>query len=199
MHPHTGFHWHDRPAMRAYVEAAGFGTLFAQTPDGPRVAQVPVVFEDDDTIAFHLSRGNALARHLDGLTGLFTVLGPDAYVSPDWYGLGPDQVPTWNYVAVELEGPVTAFPRDHMKAHIDQLGHTHEAPLAPKPEWRLDKVDPGYVAKLMNGIAGFRMSITAWRGTRKLGQTKPPEAREAAAQALEAQGRRAIAHWMRNL
>ncbi|MES2442945.1 MAG: FMN-binding negative transcriptional regulator [Pseudomonadota bacterium] len=198
MHPNAAFRWEDRDAMREFVRAAGFGALFAGTPDGPRVAQVPVVFLDDDTLGLHVARGNGISRHLDGATALFTVLGPDAYVSPDWYGLGPDEVPTWNYVAVELEGRMVRMDHDAPVAQIDALSHEQEARLAPKPEWTRAKVDPRKIDAMLNAIIGFRMEIVGWRGTRKLGQNKPDAARLSAADALDAQGRRAIAHWMRN-
>jgi len=198
MHPNGKFRWEDRDAMRAFVREAGFGALFAGTPDGPRVAHVPAIFLDDDTLGLHVARGNGITRHLDGATALFTVQGPDAYISPDWYNEGPDQVPTWNYVTVELEGRMVRMDRDALVAQIDALGHEQEARLAPKPEWTRDKVDPKRIDAMLNAIVGFRLEITAWRGTRKLGQTKAEAARLAAADALEAQGRRAIAHWMRH-
>ena len=121
MHPNPSFRWEDRDAMRAFVCEIAFGQLFAATPDGPRVGQAPVVWIDDATIGLHLARGNGLTRHLDGASAVFTVLGPDGYISPDWYGLGPDQVPTWNYAAVELEGTVRRMDRDALIAQVDQL------------------------------------------------------------------------------
>ncbi|MCW3836428.1 FMN-binding negative transcriptional regulator [Sphingomonas canadensis] len=198
MHPNGLFRWEDRAEMRDYVAALGFGALFAATPDGPRVAHVPVVWLDDSTLGLHLSRGNALARHLDGATALFTAFGPDGYVSPDWYGLGTDEVPTWNYVAVELEGTIRRMDREQLRAQVDALSHANEARLAPKPEWTSAKMDALRLDQLLGAIAGFRLEVQAWRGTRKLGQNKPAAAREAATDALEAQGRRALAHWMRN-
>lgn len=196
MHPAPAFHWTDRPAIRDFVRAQPFGALFAATPDGPRVAHVPVVWEGDDTLAFHLGRGNALVRHLAGASALFTALGPDSYISPDWYGLGNDQVPTWNYAAVELEGTITRMGDAGLRAHLDQLGAENEA-LLPKQPWTFDKADPAYVAKLLRGIAGFRLSVVTWRGTFKMNQNKPPEARLAAAAALDAIGRRSVAALMR--
>lgn len=198
MHPNPLLHWHDRDAMREFVRLAGFGALFAATPDGPRVAHVPVVFLNDDTLGLHISRGNGIARHLDGATGLFVVQGPDGYVSPDWYGLGPDDVPTWNYVTVELEGRMVRMERDALIAQIDALSHEQEARLAPKPEWTRAKSDPRKIEKMLDAIVGFRLEIAAWRGTLKLGQNKPEAARLAVAEQFEAQGRRAIAHWMRH-
>jgi len=199
MHPNSTFRWEDRAAMRALVAGIGFGTLFAATPDGPRVAHVPVVWDGDDCLLFHLARGNALTRHLDGATALFTVLGPDGYVSPDWYELDRNQVPTWNYVAVELEGIVTPLDHDALVAQLDTLAEQQEARLAPKLPWSRDKMEPPAFEAMLRGITGFALGIQAWRGTAKLNQNKPQNARLAAADALAASGRPAIAHWMRSL
>ena len=199
MHPNSTFRWEDRAAMRALVTELGFGQLFAATPDGPRVAQVPVVWLDHDTLGLHVARGNGITRHLDGATGLFTAIGPDGYISPDWYGLGPDQVPTWNYVAVELEGTMRRMSDDKLVAQIDQLSSEQEGKLAPKAPWTRGKMDPKLFAKMTTAIIGFRLEIAGWRGTIKLGQNKPEAARLAAADGVEASGRRGIAHWMRAL
>lgn len=198
MHPSPDFRWQDRDAIRHFVREIVFGQLFAATPDGPRVAQVPAVWVDDDTLGLHVSRGNALTRHLNGATALFTVLGPDGYISPDWYGLGPDEVPTWNYAAVELEGVCRRMSRDELVSHIDQLAAEQEARLAKAP-WTRDKMTAGRFDTVLNGAVGFTLEIAAWRGTLKLGQNKPAAARAGAANGSEAAGRRGIAQLMRSL
>jgi transcriptional regulator len=198
MHPNSTFRWEDREAMRALVAELGFGMLFCATPDGPRVAHVPVVWLDDTTIGLHVARGNGITRHLDGATALLVANGPDGYVSPDWYKLDDNQVPTWNYVAVELEGPMRRMDHDALVAQVDQLSAEQEQRLDKVP-WTRAKMDPKLFDKMTNAIVGFRMEVQAWRGTLKLGQNKPEEARLAAADGIEASGRRGIAHWMRNL
>lgn len=197
MHPNSAFRWEDREAMRALVAELGFGALFAATPDGPRVAHVPVVWLDETTLGLHIARGNGIARHLDGATALFVAQGPDGYVSPDWYGLDHNQVPTWNYVTVELEGIMRRMDQDALVAQIDQLSAEQEARLDKTP-WTRAKMDADLFDKMTNAIIGFRLEIAAWRGTLKLGQTKPEAQRLAAADGVEASGRRGIAHWMRN-
>ena len=199
MHPNQAFRWEDRAAMRDLVAGVGFGSLFASTPDGPRVAHVPAVWDGDDRLIFHLARGNALTRHLDGAIALFSVIGPDGYVSPDWYGLDHNQVPTWNYLAVELEGTVEMLDEVGLTAQIDALVAAQEAQLAPKPAWTREKMDAKAFASMLRGITGFALTIQAWRGTVKLGQNKPEAARLGAAEGLAAAGRPAIAELMRQL
>lgn len=183
--------------MRALVAELGMGALFAATPDGPRVAHVPVVWQGDSTLGLHVARGNGIARHLDGATALFVVQGPDGYISPDWYGLDANQVPTWNYVAVELEGRMERMEHDALVAQLDQLSAEQEARLTGKTPWTRAKMDPGLFDKMTRGIIGFTLKVQAWRGTLKLGQNKPEAARLGAADGVEAAGRRGIAHWMR--
>ncbi|CAN5235881.1 FMN-binding negative transcriptional regulator [soil metagenome] len=196
MHPDRSFRWEDRPAMRAFVSGRSFGMLCVTTPDGPQVAHVPVIFLDDDRIGFHLSNANGIVRHVEGAQALFAVNGPDGYISPDWYGLD-DQVPTWNYLSVELGGGVTAMDRDSLAGLIDALSDDRERRLAPKPVWTRQKMTDGLFDRMLGAITGYEMQIETWRGTRKLGQNKPPAARDAAAHALEGIGGHEIAALMR--
>lgn len=196
MHPNPRFHWQDREAMAELVAQVGFGMVFADTPDGPRVAHVPAILQDG-RLLFHLAKGNALTKYLDGRTALFVVNGPDAYVSPDWYG-EPDRVPTWNYVAVELEGPVSKLSREELVAQADALSAAQEGRLDKEP-WTRAKMRDGLFEKMLVAITGFALEPRAWRGTIKLGQGKPADAVRNAADAIEANGRPAIAHWMRSL
>ncbi len=198
MHPDPKFRWEDRDAMRAFAREIGFGMLFAATPDGPRVAHIPFVFLDDDRIGFHISRGNGIVRGLEKGEALFVVNGPDAYISPDWYGI-ENQVPTWNYLSLEMQGTVTKMDRDTLIAQADALSLHNETRLAPKPVWTRGKMADGLFDKMLGGIWGYEMRVTAWRGTKKLGQNKPAEARRRVADALDARGQRAMALLMRDL
>ena len=197
MHPNSSFCWEDRGELRNFATDIGFGTLFVATPNGPRVAHVPFVFTADDRIGFHLARGNALSQHLDDVVAVFVVNGPNAYISPDWYGI-PDQVPTWNYQVLELEGPVERMEEEWLVSQVDLLSAQYEERLLPKKPWTRDKMRDGAFAAMLRGIIGFEMSVTMWRGTSKLGQNKAPAVRAAAADGVEAAGSSTVAALMRN-
>lgn len=198
MHPSPAFRWEDPAALRDFARGIGFGVLFAQLPEGPRVAHVPFVITGAGHFAFHLARSNALARHLDGLTALLVVNGPEGYVSPDHYGI-PDQVPTWNYLAAEFEGQIARLDEAGLHAQIDALSAQEEARLAPKRPWTRAKVNPAVMSKLLAGIWGFELRVTHGRGTAKLSQNKPEDVRLRTADALEAEGKTGLAHLMRTM
>ena len=199
MHPNSSFRWEERSSLIAFAREIGFGTIFAATPDGPRVAHVPFVFLDEDRIGFHLARGNGLTKHLASMEALFVVNGPDAYISPDWYELDHNQVPTWNYLALEMQGQVAKLDQAGLIAQAEAVTAQQEARLSPKPEWTRDKMDAAVFGKMLGAITGFEMRITAWRSTAKLGQNKPAEARENVAKALDERGQKSVAHLMRTL
>lgn len=198
MHPNAAFR-HDDPALfEQLIREIGFAMIFATTPDGPRVAHVPLVSTGDGAVQFHLARGNALTRHIDGMVALAVVNGPDAYVSPRWYGEDPNQVPTWNYVALEMEGRVRRMDRDGLYGLLENLSAQEEAKLPP-PAWTMEKSDPAYIDKLMGAIVGFEMEVQAWRPTFKLSQNKSAQLREQVAAGLEEAGSSAMAAMMRGL
>ncbi|THD61439.1 FMN-binding negative transcriptional regulator [Phenylobacterium sp.] len=187
MHPAPLFHVTDRDALQALLRIQPFVTLCA-APDGrPRVAHAPVVVTEADGalyLDFHLARGNALAPFLaGGFRAVAVSLGPDAYVSPDWYG-APDQVPTWNYLTVEAEGPVTAMDEALLIDLLDRLSAQEEARLAPKPPWTRDKMSPGRFEAMLRGIVGARLTVERLEGTSKLSQNKTADQQAGVAAAL---------------
>lgn len=198
MHPNRRFHWDDRDEMLGLVAELSFGAVFATGPDGPSVAHVPVIVaRRPDRLRFHIARSNGLVRVFDvGAIALAVFTGPEAYVSPDWYGT-PDQVPTWNYIAVECEGTVRRLDQTELVQLLDDLSETHEARLAPKKPWTRSKMTPGRFEAMLPAIIGFELTIEAMRGTVKLGQNKRPDEITGAIKGLEGCGRRGIATLMR--
>jgi transcriptional regulator len=180
MHPNRGFAWDDREAMLGFVADIAFCTIFVA---GPHVVHAPVVVDAPDRLRFHVSRGNRATAALDGARGLLSCLGPDAYISPDWYGTA-DQVPTWNYLAVECEGPLRRLDDDGLTRLLDDLSAAHEARLAPKPAWTRAKMTSGRFDAMLKAITGFEMTIEDLRGTRKLGQNKKEAEHRGAIQGL---------------
>jgi transcriptional regulator len=198
MHPDPCFHDKDRDACRDLVSQVGFAMIFAATPAGPRVVHAPVVWAGAATLQFHVARRNALAPHLEGATALCVVNGPNAYISPRWYS-GASQVPTWNYVAVELEGPVRQLDEAALRAQIDALIASSEARIPGDPAWTLDRAPTADVEAMIPEIVGFQLAVQAWRPTFKLSQNKPAAERMRVARALEANGEAAVAQAMREV
>lgn len=188
MHPNPAFRQDPRDKNLAFARARGFGILSINGSDGPLAAHVPFLLTGDASFAeLHLARSNPIARAALPAPALIAVSGPDAYVSPDFYGPHdqvPDQVPTWNYVAVHLRGTLELLPEDAMRPHVDALSAEHEERIVGKRPWTSAKMSEGAMPRMMRMILPFRFHVTSIEGTWKLNQNKTPEIRARAADAL---------------
>lgn len=204
MHPNPAFREAPRSQNIAFARARGFGVLTINGADGPLAAHVPFLLDEDAAHAdLHLARSNPIARAALPMPALIAISGPDAYVSPDWYGpqtLVPDQVPTWNYVAVHLRGVLDPLPEDALRPNADALSAEHEGRIAGKRPWTSAKMSDGAMPRMMRMILPFRFRVLAVEGTWKLNQNKPADVRARAASALAQgdAGAQAIAALMRD-
>ena len=197
MHPNPLFRHDDRALLETLIDEIGFGMVFLTTPDGPRVAHTPLLSTGDGAVQFHLARGNALTKWLDGATALVTINGPDGYVSPRWYAQR-GTVPTWNYVTLELEGRVRRMDQDGLNALLYTLIDKQETRLGGE-QWSGVETPPDVWRGLLKGIVGFELEVQAWRPTLKLSQNKSAEDRIRIADGLEAAGSPALAELIRTL
>ncbi|MFB0613481.1 FMN-binding negative transcriptional regulator [Aurantiacibacter poecillastricola] len=195
MHPNPSYHAHDRAMMEALIDQVGFGMIFLATPGGPRVAHTPLLSTGDGAIQFHLANANALTAHLVGAAPLVVVNGPDAYVSPRWYD-DRATVPTWDYVALEIEGRVRRMDRDGLEGLLHTLIEKYETAI-PGTSFTASET-PGEVwDKLIGGITGFEMEVRDWRATVKLSQRKSAPERARIAEGMERAGHPAMARLYR--
>lgn len=195
MHPNPRFRkprdWLD------FADARGFAHIFATTADGPMVVHAPVS-RIKDALHFHVSRANRIAPHLNRARVIASVATVDGYISPNWYAAPTNQVPTWNFVAVEVEGVAHTTDDAALIAQLDALAARHEPRVNPADPWTRDKLDGPVFHKMLGAIAGFAIEVSAIRETVKLGQNKPGADRMGAIAGLRAAGHHALADAMKH-
>ena len=191
MHPNPLFRSEDHALMREWIGRSAFGMVFLTTPEGPRVAHTPFVMRDENRLQFHLARGNALTPSLERATALAVVNGPDGYVSPRWYD-NRDTVPTWDYVAIEMEGPVRRIADGELDTLLYDLIDTHERRIEGD-RWSAGEASEPMWNGLFKAIVGFEMEVREWRPTFKLSQKRTPAERETIVAGLAGNGNEALA------
>jgi len=190
MYANPAFKVHPAASL-AFAAARGFGLVIACDAGRPVASHLPFRLIEQDgkvpKLEFHVARANPMGAIAEkGGTWMVAVQGPDTYVSPDWYA-SAEQVPTWLYEAVHLSGPVRIIPGDHTRGHTERLSGTFEKWLAPKPEWKLDKVADKRREMLLTAIVAVEMTIESIEGNFKLNQHKGDADHVAIADALAAQ------------
>ena len=188
MHPNSIFRRTSDDRALDLVRSRGFGQVTVVADGTMHAAHVPLLLSDGaQTLDLHLGRASPIARALsEPLQALVTINGPDGYVSPDWYG-ADDQVPTWNYVAVQLRGTLERLDQDDMRDVLDRQSAHFENQL-PKTPWTTDKMTPDVLDKMMRQIVPCRLQIEDVQSTFKLNQNKPDDVRLRAADAMETSG-----------
>jgi transcriptional regulator len=196
MHPNALFHRDDPDALLGFAAAIGFAHIFVGTPAEPMVVHAPVTREGG-VLSFHVAQANRITPHLDGARVLISVSGAQGYVSPIWYADRHNQVPTWNYVAVELEGVARRIDDAALAAQLEALAGYWEPRVNPAQPWTSDKVEEALLAGMRQGIVGFAVTIDRARGTTKLNQNKSEADRAGVIAGLVACGNHHLAEAMR--
>jgi len=173
MHPNRAFHWDDREAMLSFAGDHAFAHIFTATEAGLFVVHAPVLVTGGK-IWFHIARRNRMVDQVDGRMLLVSVSGREAYQSANWYA-SDDQVPTWHYEAVEVEGPARRLSDDELVELLDRLSHAMERRYSPEAPWTRDKMTPGKFEAMTKAIVGFELDPVSVRGTRKFNQHKTGE------------------------
>ena len=186
MHPNPAFRKEPAFTNLGLCRKRGFGMLCLNADPTPLISHIPFILDETGKSAeLHLVRSNPIVRAVkDPTPAVIAVNGPDGYISPDWYNT-PDQVPTWNYVAVHLRGVLQPLDAEDLRAHLDKLSGHFEGRLSPKPEWTADKMSDEALEKMMRQIVPFQFEVQDVEGTWKLNQNKNDAARAGAAEAVK--------------
>ncbi len=190
----------DDDAVRAFVRDVAVGTLVTVGPDGaPDATLLPVIWRGEHVIA-HFARANPhWSRITAGARGLLIVQGSNAYVSPAWYPAKAEHgrvVPTWNYSAVQLRGPVTVHDDiDWLRDAVTELTDRHETGR-PQP-WAVTDAPEPYVEGQLRGIVGVELHVEQVDAKAKWSQNRSAADRVGVAAAYEHDGHTALAERVR--
>lgn len=140
----------------------------------PQATLLPIVWHDDVVIV-HMARANQHWRAIGvDHPGLVIVTGPDAYITPSWYPAKSEHgkvVPTWNYTAVHLSGPLRVHEDpDWLRKAVTDLTDTHEQVRADP--WAVGDAPDSYIDGQLRGIIGVEMRVEQVDAKAKLSQNR---------------------------
>jgi transcriptional regulator len=161
-----------------------FALVITATGGVPVATHVPVIVESGGESTFvgatllgHMAKVNPQWRAWDPAperqTEVLVVFSSaHGYVSPTSYAVDP-AVPTWDYAAVHLTGLIEPHPDP-----LDVVRRTVEAMESPRtPSWRPSPASEEVFARIVSGVAAFRVRVTAEQSVFKLSQDKDDEQR----------------------
>ena len=169
----------DTAALHAMMAGAGLATLVTQSAAGPLVSHLPLLLDPAGgamgVLTGHVARANPQWKASDlSQPAVAIFLGPDAYVSPNYYPSkhdDPRTVPTWNYVAIHARGRLETFDDpEQLLQLVTRLTERHERRSANP--WAVSDAPADYLGKMLKAIVGLRLTIESIDGKKKLSQNR---------------------------
>ncbi|MVM41420.1 FMN-binding negative transcriptional regulator [Spirosoma sp. HMF3257] len=164
----------DRDTLLQFIRDNSFGLLVTTGNDGvPIATHLPLELLPDTDGQFqligHLAKANPQWKLLGQATPALAIFsGPHSYISSSWYD--HVNVPTWNYLAVQITGRTRLLTDDETLAFLRQQVDKHEA--FSKHPISVESMTEEYVRKEMRGIVAFTISIDTLQGAAKLSQNR---------------------------
>ncbi len=161
----------DKNKLIGYMKQFPFGILVTANENKPWATHIPFVVEEEDNhivLYTHISAANPQGKQLTNAKVLAIFREPHAYISPSLYNK-PQNVPTWNYIAVHAYGKVEMIEG---KPELIQLQKKMIDMLEPAYMEQFDNLPEKYLDDLLKGITGFRIVIDEIFGKEKLSQNK---------------------------
>lgn len=196
MHVPEHFRQDDPETLARHIRERGVGLLIVADGDGIEANHVPFLLEEEEdgapgVLHCHLARANPVWLRLrQGPRVLAVFQGPDAYISPGWYPTKAETgrvVPTWNYLAVHVEGPARVIEDPAwLQRHVRRLTDRHEA--GREAPWAVDDAPADFTDRLIGAIVGVEIRIETLTGKLKASQNQPARNRAGVRAGLEQAG-----------
>ncbi len=174
MYTPQAFDINDPDKIRSFVKANGFGILISSNNGEIESTHTPMYLSQDMKHVFgHIAKANPQWKSWSASLAAKAIFqGPHAYVSPTDY-LSSFNVPTWNYTAVSIDGPIELLPSVKEKRQfVEHLVWQYESIM--ESPWRLDTNDKKMMG-LLDGIVCFRIQVRQIQAKFKINQNKSIE------------------------
>ncbi len=160
----------DKNQLISVIKTYPLGTIISVKNGEPLITHLPLIYKEGYLIG-HLDKFNPqadLLKNNNTITVLFS--GPQCYISPSIYST--NQLPTWNYIKVHLQGTVNEIinPIAIKQSMVDLTSYLEY----PENKYEL-KIDDPKMDRLIDYVIGFEIKITQWEGKFKLSQDKKPK------------------------
>lgn len=158
-------------AVESYIRKNAFATLISNV-DGLVGTHIPLLlskYKGEDVLLGHVAVANQQAKVFDGKQELLAIfMQSHAYISSSWYD--HVNVPTWNYIAVHINGTAEKIEGEELVDSINELVDQYEEGRPRR--FHLNDFEPEERDAHLSGLIGFRMRIGKVEASFKLSQNR---------------------------
>ncbi len=166
--------------LQALIRSHPLGAWVTMGEDELLANHIPFLLDTSrgqyGTLIAHIARANpAWQLYSKTIPSVVLFQGAETYITPSWYPskqLHGKTVPTWNYVVVHAHGiPNIIEDKEWIRESVRRLTDQQEGSQATS--WKVSDAPSDYVERLLGGIVGLEIPITALVGKWKVSQDKP--------------------------
>ncbi|WP_298530509.1 FMN-binding negative transcriptional regulator [uncultured Algibacter sp.] len=177
------------------IKAYPLATIISTKNNVPFITHLPLIYNEEGKLIGHIDKHNPQTQLLNNNEPITVVFsGPDSYISPSLFE--KSRLPTWNYIKVHLKGSVKTIKNKSLlkQSLIDMTAFLE----GPENKFILNS-DNSSMAKYIEYISMFEITIMNWEGKFKLSQDKPKKDIIVAKEALIANNQKDIEPFLKNL
>jgi transcriptional regulator len=161
-----------RSEILRFIEENSFAILVNQSNSKINAIHIPLFIEKSNdnqlVLSGHISKLNPQCENfVENGTVLVIFSGAHSYISSSWYDY--EEVPTWNYLAIHVEGKIEILNKEQTLLHLENLGNKYEKnsenPISTKS--LSEKT-----MRQSNGILAFNIIVSNIDAVKKLSQNK---------------------------
>lgn len=162
----------NRSEILRFIEENSFAILVNQSNGKINATHIPLFIEESNdhklVLSGHISKLNPQCKNFAENGNVLAIFsGAHSYISSSWYDY--EEVPTWNYMAVHVEGKIEILNEEQKHLHLENLVNKYEKnsekPISTKS---LSKETMSQA----NGILAFNIIMTNIDAVKKLSQNK---------------------------
>jgi transcriptional regulator len=175
------FEENDAARLCEFIRCHPLATLVSHDANGLCADHIPMLVEtgSDGTTLLrgHVARANPLWGNLgSGASVLAIFQDAGGYITPSWYASKRETgkvVPTWNYVAVHVQGSARAVDDSSwLQDFLIRLTNANESSRAQP--WKLTDAPAEYIATQLKAIVGIEVRVAHMVGKWKVSQNRLP-------------------------
>ena len=192
----------NRSEILRFIEENSFAILVNQSNNKINATHIPLFIEESNNnqliLSGHISKLNPQCENFAENGNVLAIFsGAHSYISSSWYDY--EEVPTWNYMAVHVEGKIEILNEEQKLLHLENLVNKYEKnsekPISTKS---LSKETMSQA----NGIQAFNIIVTNIDAVKKLSQNKSENNKKSIISHLEKlgnEGAKCIANEMKKI
>lgn len=192
----------NRSEILRFIEENSFAILVNQSNGKINATHIPLFIEESANnklvLSGHISKLNPQSENFAENGNVLAIFsGAHSYISSSWYD--HEEVPTWNYIAVHVEGKIEILNQELTLLHLENLVNKYEKnsenPISTKT--LSEKT-----MRQVNGILAFTIIVEKIDAVKKLSQNKNEVTKKSIISHLEKsddEGAKMIAEEMKNI